>query len=61
MITHCRMISNEGDIRDGLVEMEVKSTWFGWHAVPPKKFDGFEFDHFSEMGVAVYFEVANIH
>jgi hypothetical protein len=37
--------------------MEVKSTWFGWHPVPPKKFDGFEFDHFSEMGVAVYLEV----
>lgn len=56
MITHCRMIDNRGGIREGLIEMEVKDTWFGWHAVPPKRVDGFEFDHFSERGVAVYLE-----
>jgi len=58
MITHCRMISNKGDIRDGLIELEMKDTWFGWHAVPPARLDSFEFDHFSELGVAVYLEVA---
>ena len=35
MITHCRMVDNRGGIRDGVIEMDVKSTWFGWHAVPP--------------------------
>jgi hypothetical protein len=56
MITHCRRVSNQGEIHDGLVEMEVRSTWFGWHAIPPKKIDTFEFDHFTELGVAVYLE-----
>jgi len=56
MITHCRMVNNQGEIHDGLIEMEVKSTWFGWHAVPPKRVSTFEFDHFTELGVAVYLE-----
>ena len=56
MIAHCRMIDNRGGIRDGVIEMDVKSTWFGWHAVPPQKVNEFEFDHFTERGVAVYLE-----
>ena len=56
MITHCRMVDNRGGIRDGVIEMDVKSTWFGWHAVPPQKVNEFEFDHFTELGVAVYLE-----
>ena len=56
MTHHCRMIDNRGGIRDGVIEMDVKSTWFGWHAVPPQKVNEFEFDHFTERGVAVYLE-----
>ena len=52
------MVSNRGEIREGLVELEVKSTWFGWHPIPPEKIDTFEFDHFTDGGVAVYLEVA---
>ena len=61
MITHYRMVSNRGEIREGLVELEVKSTWFGWHPIPPEKIDTFEFDHFTDGGVAVYLEVDQLH
>lgn len=58
----CRIVSNDGDIEDGRVAMDYRTTLLGYKVAAPSEYinnctSRYRFDHFTERGMAVYLEV----
>ena len=59
MIHRCRLIDNRGEIVEGRVLSDARSTWFRSAPPPAMQENGstFELDYVTQSGVAVYLEV----
>ena len=58
----CRIIENSGEIHDGLVALNLRTTLLGHTVAAPAEFidhlaGRFRFDHFTHDGRAVYLEM----
>jgi hypothetical protein len=58
----CRIVENSGEIHDGLVALNQRTTLLGHTVAAPAEFidhlaGRFKFSHFTERGAAVYLEV----